>query len=147
MGLEQAVAGSHDQHRTAKRELPKSQLAASCGDTRMPDEDSKAAGSIGIPGLYVTGDPGAVDEAAKTGNISTRIGLGWAKSLSFGTGQCPVMKYHKQLMNAILYDRVQLEKWCNVTMINLDEAPQGYKDFDKGVAKKFVIDPHGSVSV
>lgn len=191
-------------------------------------EITRAAGSIGIPGLYVTGDPGAVDEAAKTGNISTRIGLGWAKSLSFGTGQCPVMKYavvfcfllfhpflcgdccccccwwccccllhvferrravavvvvvliraaslslgrtnvsryprnkrlmcgslhhcvcacryHKQLMNAILWDKVDLEKWCNVTMISLDEAPQGYADFDKGVAKKFVIDPHGSVS-
>lgn len=24
-----------------------------------------------------------------------------------------------------------------------DEAPGGYKDFDSGVAKKFVIDPHG----
>jgi glutathione-independent formaldehyde dehydrogenase len=30
-------------------------------------------------------------------------------------------------------------------MISLDEAPQGYKDFDRGAAKKFVIDPHGSV--
>jgi glutathione-independent formaldehyde dehydrogenase len=33
----------------------------------------------------------------------------------------------------------------NVTMITLDQAAQGYKDFDKGAAKKFVIDPHGSV--
>jgi glutathione-independent formaldehyde dehydrogenase len=95
---------------------------------------------------YVTGDPGAVDEAAKTGNISTRIGLGWAKSLSFGTGQCPVMKYHRQLMNAILYDKVDLANWVNVEMITLDQAPGGYKDFDKGAAKKYVIDPHGSVS-
>jgi hypothetical protein len=23
--------------------------------------------------------------------------------------------------------------------------PQGYKDFDSGAAKKFVIDPHGSL--
>jgi glutathione-independent formaldehyde dehydrogenase len=30
-------------------------------------------------------------------------------------------------------------------MITLDDAPKGYKDFDKGAAKKFVIDPHGSV--
>lgn len=49
-------------------------------------------------------------------------------------------------MNAILYDKVDLDKWCNVTMISLDEAPQGYADFDKGTAKKFVIDPHGSVT-
>ena len=34
----------------------------------------------------------------------------------------------------------------NVTVITLDEAPQGYKDFDKGAAKKFVLDPHHSIS-
>ena len=43
-------------------------------------ELTKAAGNLGIPGLYVTGDPGAVDEAAKEGSLSIRIGLGWAKS-------------------------------------------------------------------
>ena len=42
---------------------------------------------MGIPGLYVTEDPGAVDAAAKLGNLSIRLGLGWAKSLSFHTGQ------------------------------------------------------------
>jgi glutathione-independent formaldehyde dehydrogenase len=31
-----------------------------------------------------------------------------------------------------------------VQVITLDQAPQGYKDFDKGAAKKFVIDPHNS---
>lgn len=105
----------------------------------------RAGGSIGIPGLYVTGDPGAVDEAAKVGALSIRIGLGWAKSCSFHTGQCPVLRYNRQLMNAILYDKVQIAKAVNVNMISLDEAPQGYKDFDKGAAKKFVIDPHGVV--
>jgi len=107
---------------------------------------TKAAGSIGIPGLYVTGDPGAVDDAAKEGNISTRFGLGWAKSLSLHTGQCPVIRYHRQLMNAILYDKVDVSKAVNVEVISLDEAPQGYKDFDKGAAKKYVIDPHGMVA-
>jgi glutathione-independent formaldehyde dehydrogenase len=28
----------------------------------------------------------------------------------------------------------------------LDEAPQGYKDFDRGAAKKFVIDPNGMIA-
>jgi glutathione-independent formaldehyde dehydrogenase len=32
----------------------------------------RAGGSIGIPGLYVTGDPGGVDEAAKIGALSIR---------------------------------------------------------------------------
>lgn len=52
-----------------------------------------AGGSLGIPGLCVTGDPGAADWAAQTGSLSLSLGTGWAKSLSFATGQCPVMKY------------------------------------------------------
>ena len=107
---------------------------------------TRAGGAIGIPGLYVTGDPGAVDEAAKEGNLMIRIGLGWAKSHSFHTGQCPVMKYHRQLMTAILYDKIQIAKAVNVQVITLNEAPQGYVDFDKGAAKKFVIDPHGMIA-
>ena len=109
-------------------------------------EITKAGGSIGIPGLYVTGDPGAVDEAAKLGNLNIRIGLGWAKSHSFHTGQCPVMKYHRQLMQAILYDKIQIAKAVNVEVISLTDAPRGYQDFDKGAAKKYVLDPHGMIA-
>jgi glutathione-independent formaldehyde dehydrogenase len=107
---------------------------------------TRAGGAIGIPGLYVTDDPGGVDEAAKAGNLSIRIGLGWAKSHSFATGQCPVMRYHRQLMQAILHEKTHPAKAVNVTVISLDQAPQGYKDFDKGAAKKFVIDPHKMVA-
>ena len=103
---------------------------------------TRAAGSIGIPGLYVTEDPGAQDKAAQTGNLSMRFGLGWAKSHSFFTGQTPVLKYNRQLMQAILHGRLPIAKIVNATVITLDGAPQGYKDFDKGAAKKFVIDPH-----
>ena len=103
---------------------------------------TRAGGGVGIPGLYVTDDPGGVDKDAKTGNLSIRIGLGWAKSHSLHTGQCPVMRYHRQLMEAILHDKIQIAKAVNVTLISLDEAPAGYKDFDQGAAKKYVIDPH-----
>jgi glutathione-independent formaldehyde dehydrogenase len=109
-------------------------------------EITRAGGSIGIPGLYVTGDPGGVDANAKIGNLGIRIGLGWAKSHSFHTGQCPVLKYNRQLMTAILHDKVHIAKAVNATIIGLDSAPQGYQDFDKGVAKKFVIDPHGTAA-
>jgi hypothetical protein len=30
-------------------------------------------------------------------------------------------------------------------LISLDKAPQNYRNFDKGAANKFVIDPHSSV--
>jgi glutathione-independent formaldehyde dehydrogenase len=105
-------------------------------------ELTKAAGNLGIPGLYVTGDPGGVDEAAKEGSLSIRIGLGWAKSHVITTGQCPVMRYHHGLMKAILGDRVQIAKAVNATVISLDEAPQGYEHFDSGVARKFVLNPN-----
>ena len=107
---------------------------------------TRAGGALGIPGLYVTGDPGAADDAAKEGSLSIRIGLGWAKSLAFFTGQCPVMSYHRELMTAILHDKAQIAKAVNATVISLDEAPRGYADFDKGAAQKFVLDPHGLVS-
>lgn len=108
-------------------------------------EIARAGGSIGIPGLYVTADPGAEDKAAKTGNLSIRFGLGWAKSHSFHTGQTPVMSYNRQLMQAILYDKVQIAKAVNVEIISLDDAPKGYAEFDKGVARKFVINPHNLI--
>ncbi len=106
---------------------------------------TRAGGALGIPGLYVTGDPGAVDDNAKVGMLGIRIGMGWAKSHHFTTGQCPVMRYHRQLMNCILHDKIEIAKATNVTMISLDEAVQGYQDFDCGAAKKFVIDPHAMV--
>ncbi|MFI5938256.1 formaldehyde dehydrogenase, glutathione-independent [Actinoplanes sp. NPDC051494] len=104
---------------------------------------TRAGGAIGVPGLYVTGDPGGVDDDAKVGSLSLRLGLGWAKSHSFVTGQCPVMKYHRELMMAILHDRVQIAKNVNATAISLDDAPRGYAEFDRGAARKYVLDPHG----
>jgi glutathione-independent formaldehyde dehydrogenase len=106
---------------------------------------TKAGGALGIPGLYVTGDPGAPTEEAKVGSLSLRLGLGWAKSLSFATGQCPVMRYNRHLMMAILHDRVQIAKAVNATPITLDQAPQGYRDFDQGAARKYVLNPNGYI--
>ena len=122
--------------RDAAREVP-AQVLNDCMDV------TRAGGAVGIPGLYVTEDPGAVDAAAKMGNLSIRLGLGWAKSLSFHTGQCPVMKYHKKLAAAIMRGRISVAKAVGATLISLDDAPKGYAAFDKGVARKFVIDPNG----
>src|SRR5512133_500030 len=82
---------------------------------------TRAGGALGIPGLYVTGDPGAADDAAKEGSLSIRIGQGWAKSHTFATGQCPVMRYHRGLMMAILHDRVEIAKAVNATPIPIDD--------------------------
>src|ERR1700726_946201 len=106
---------------------------------------TRAAGAIGIPGLYVTDDPGAKERAAKHGNLSLRLGLGWAKSHALHTGQTPVLKYNRQLMQAILWDRLPIPEIVKVKVISLEQAPEGYKSFDAGVANKFVIDPHGQL--
>ena len=62
-------------HDGVKHEAPATVLNSLMGVVRV-------AGKIGIPGLYVTEDPGAVDAAAKIGSLSIRFGLGWAKSHS-----------------------------------------------------------------
>jgi glutathione-independent formaldehyde dehydrogenase len=109
-------------------------------------EITAAGGALGIPGLYVTGDPGGVDEAAKKGSLSLNLGTGWAKSLSFTTGQCPVMRYNRQLMMAILHDKVHIAENVNAKAIPLEEAPKGYAEFDAGAATKYVLNPNGYLS-
>jgi glutathione-independent formaldehyde dehydrogenase len=103
-------------------------------------------GGVGIPGLYVVQDPGAPNEDSKHGILKVRFGKGWSKSLHFHTGQAPVLQYNRQLMQAILHDRLPIAKIVNATIISLDEAPKGYQDFDQGAAKKYVIDPHGMIA-
>lgn len=109
-------------------------------------EASRAGASIGIPGLYVTEDPGGVDDDARVGLLKMNLGLGWAKSHTFTTGQCPVLRYNRQLAMAILHDRVQIARAVNATPIGLEEAPTGYRKFDSGVARKYVLDPHGELA-
>lgn len=102
-------------------------------------EITRAAGKIGIPGLYVTEDPGGVD---KTGSLSIRLGLGCAKSHSFMTGQTPVMQYNRALMQAILWGRIKIADIVGVELISPAGAPAGYAQFDAGAPTQFVINPH-----
>ncbi|MBO0805030.1 MAG: formaldehyde dehydrogenase, glutathione-independent [Nocardiopsaceae bacterium] len=106
---------------------------------------ARAGAGLGIPGLYVTGDPGGIDEDAKIGSLKVRLGLGWAKSHYMTTGQCPVMMYNHGLMMSILHDKAHIADAVNATVISLDQAPEGYRNFDQGAARKFVIDPHGLI--
>jgi glutathione-independent formaldehyde dehydrogenase len=109
-------------------------------------EVTRYAGSIGIPGLYVTKDPGSHDKQAAKGALSLNFGLGWSKSHSFLTGQTPVLRYNRQLLQAILHDRIPIADVVNAQVISLEEAPKGYADFDKGAPVKFILDPHGTVA-
>ncbi len=52
-------------------------------------------------------------------------------------------RYNRELMEAILRDKAHIAQAVNASVISLDDAPRGYEEFDRGAAKKFVIDPHG----
>ncbi|HZG92736.1 MAG TPA: formaldehyde dehydrogenase, glutathione-independent [Pseudonocardia sp.] len=125
-------------HGTGGQEAPAAVLNSIMSITR-------AAGKLGIPGLYVTGDPGAADADAQQGTLKVRLGLGWAKSHSFATGQCPVLRYNRGLMMSIWHDRAHIADAVNATVIPLDDAPRGYQEFDRGAAKKYVLDPNGLI--
>src|SRR5699024_2663956 len=106
---------------------------------------TRVGAGLGIPGLYVTGDPGAADEGARVGRIGVELGLGWSKSHYFTTWQCPVKKYNRQLTNSILHDKAQIAKAVNATKITLDEAPDSYAQFDAGASPPYVIGTHALV--
>ena len=57
-----------------------------------------------------------------------------------------MVRYNRQLMNALLHDRLPIADIVNARVITLDAAPEGYADFDKGAAAKYVLDPHGMVA-
>ncbi len=67
-----------------------------------------------------------------TARSTVRLGLGWAKSHSFYTGQCPALKYNRGLMMSILHDKAHIADAVNATVIGLEDAPQGYAAFDSG---------------
>lgn len=106
----------------------------------------RAGGGMGIPGIYTAGDPEAKTEAIKQGTYDLDFGKAWIKSPSLTGGQAPVVKYSRDLMMAILWDRMPyLSEVTNVEIVPLEKAPEAYRVFDEGSPKKFVLDPHGSV--
>ncbi len=104
---------------------------------------TRPAGEIGIPSLYVTEDPGAREDSARKGNLALRFGEGWSKSHVVHTGQTPVLRYNRALMQSILHGRINIAEIVNAEVIPLDKAPDGYREFDSGAAYKYVLDPHG----
>ena len=129
---------AHGYGKAAKEENPSMLL-----DSLM--EITRATGGIGVPGVYLPETKNSPNPKAEKGIYDIRFGLGWAKAQFAVTGQCPVKQHNRKLMEAILHDRIHPGKAVNVSIISLDEAPHAYEEFDQGVARKFVIDPHGMV--
>ena len=45
-----------------------------------------------------------------------------------------------------MLERIKVADIVGVEVISLNDAPRGYGEFDAGVPKKFVIEPHGLFS-
>ncbi len=105
-------------------------------------------GATGVPGIYVAGDADARNATEKAGRYDVDLGKAWIKSPSMTLGQCPVVKYSRDLMMAILWNRMPyLKDVMNAQVVSLDDAPEAYKAFDHGSPKKFVIDPHNATKM
>jgi glutathione-independent formaldehyde dehydrogenase len=92
----------------------------------------RATGRLGIPGLYVPSDPGGPDEHAKQGMLLVAIGKAFEKGLSFGTGQCNVKRYNRQLRDLIIAGRAQ-PSFVVSNELPLTQAPEAYEKFDQRV--------------
>ena len=100
-------------------------------------------GGMGVPGIYTAGDSQARNEMEKQGRYPLDFGKAWIKSPSVTAGQCPVLKYSRDLMQAILWGRLDhLVDVMNAQVVSLENALEAYKVFDHGSPKKYVVDPH-----
>jgi glutathione-independent formaldehyde dehydrogenase len=103
----------------------------------------KPAGAMGIVGVYTDMDPGAPTPINKHGKMALNFPKAWVRSPTLTAGQCPVMRYNRKLMMAILWNRMpHLTALLNTEIISLEKAPHAYKVFQEGSPKKYVIDPH-----
>ena len=103
----------------------------------------RAGGAIGIPGIYAGNDPGSKHPRAKGGILDLALGAAWVKSLTLVTGMAPVRNYSRELMQAILWNRIDLPAVMNTEVVPIEQGPDAYAQFSAGSSKKFVIDPNG----
>jgi glutathione-independent formaldehyde dehydrogenase len=90
----------------------------------------RTTGRIGVVGVYVPEDPGAVNAAAREGRIGWDYGTFFTKGQRMGTGQAPVKRYNRQLRDLIINGRAT-PGWIVSHELSLDEAPDGYRRFDE----------------
>ncbi len=97
----------------------------------------RPTGQIGVVGLYVPSDPGAPDEMAAQGRLGIDFGKLFEKGQKFGTGQCNVKEYNRELRDLIIQGRAD-PSWVVSHRTELADAPEMYERFDQreeGVTK------------
>jgi glutathione-independent formaldehyde dehydrogenase len=89
----------------------------------------RATGGIGVVGVYVPEDPGAANEEASEGRVGFDWGAAWEKGISFGTGQCPVKRYNRELRDLIIRGKAHPGSIVSHEL-SLDDAPDAFARFD-----------------
>lgn len=90
----------------------------------------RSTGGIGVVGVYMPEDPGAANDLAKEGRYAFQYGTFFSKGQAMGTGQCPVARYNRHLRDLIVAGRAR-PSFIVSHELTLEEAPEGYKHFDK----------------
>ena len=89
----------------------------------------RATGRIGVVGVYVPQDPGAATEPAKEGRVDFDWGAAWEKGIAFGTGQCPVKRYNRELRDLIIRGKAHPGTIVSHEL-PLEQAPDAFARFD-----------------
>lgn len=95
-------------------------------------ETVRPTGAIGVPGLYLSSDPGGVNEYARKGMLLIAFGKLFEKGQRIGTGQCNVKKYNRELRDLIIAGRAK-PGFIVSHELPLDQAPAAYNKFDKRI--------------
>jgi glutathione-independent formaldehyde dehydrogenase len=90
----------------------------------------RTTGAIGVVGVYMPQDPGAANDLAKEGRVAFDYGTFFTKGQRMGTGQCPVMRYNRELRDLIIAGRAR-PSFIVSHELPLDDAPAGYQNFDQ----------------
>jgi glutathione-independent formaldehyde dehydrogenase len=90
----------------------------------------KAAGRIGVVGVFVPEDPNAEDRLEKRGQMAFDFGQFWFKGQSMGTGQANVKAYNRFLSRLIERDKAKPSMIVSHEL-PLAKAPEAYENFDQ----------------
>jgi glutathione-independent formaldehyde dehydrogenase len=92
----------------------------------------RPAGSLGVPGLHMPAERGALDEHTDQGVLLVAFGTLLEKGLRLGTGQASVNRYNRQLRDLISEGRAR-PGFVVSHELPLDEAPDAYQKLDQRV--------------
>lgn len=87
-------------------------------------------GKLGVVGVYFTGDPHGVNEAAMKGDFMLPWGRFFNKGIAIGMGQTPVKQFNQHLRDLIISGKAK-PGFIVSHRLPLSAAPDAYQKFDQ----------------